>query len=209
MDNQHHIEDTTRSGSAAGRSGLPTAVWAVGGVMVALISGLAVALVLRSTPPAETTAATTVTSAGSTTTSAAAKPAAKGGYTGGGGDGGTDSRTTAAAHSCATCGVVESVREVQVKGEGTGLGAVAGGVLGGVVGHQMGGGDGKKALTVLGAVGGGVAGHEVEKRARANTTYEVRVRMADGTLRTVSSAQALKAGTRVNVDGNTLRTANG
>ena len=59
-----------------------------------------------------------------------------------------------------------------------------GGVLGGVVGHQAGGGSGKTALTVLGAIGGGLAGHEVEKRVRSETVYDVHVRMEDGSTRT-------------------------
>ena len=69
---------------------------------------------------------------------------------------------TTRAALCAICGVVESVSQIQQKGQGTGLGAVAGGLLGGVVGHQIGGGNGKTAMTVLGAIGGGVAGNEVE-----------------------------------------------
>src|ERR1700682_4124140 len=42
--------------------------------------------------------------------------------------------------SCTTCGVVESIRYVEKKGEGSGVGAIAGGVLGGVLGHQIGSG---------------------------------------------------------------------
>ena len=90
--------------------------------------------------------------------------------------------------ACADCGVVESVREVEVKGQGTGLGAVAGGVLGGVLGHQMGNGRGKDVMTVLGAAGGAVAGHQVEKQVRATKHWEVAVRMESGALRTVSSS---------------------
>jgi outer membrane lipoprotein SlyB len=108
---------------------------------------------------------------------------------------------------CTDCGVVEGVRAVQQKGKGTGLGAVAGGVLGGVVGHQMGGGKGKTALTVLGAIGGGLAGNEVEKRARATTVYEVRVRMDDGSVRTLQLAKAPTPGEHVIVEGNSLRPA--
>lgn len=89
---------------------------------------------------------------------------------------------------CADCGTVESVREVEVKGQGTGLGAVAGGVLGGVLGHQMGNGRGKDVMTVLGAAGGAVAGHQVEKQVRATKHWEVAVRMESGALRTVSSS---------------------
>lgn len=109
------------------------------------------------------------------------------------------------AERCSTCGVVEAVTPIQVKGEGTGLGAAAGGILGGVIGHQMGGGSGKDAMTVIGAVGGGVAGHEIEKRQRATTTYQVRVRMADGSLRTVTQPQAPAVGVAVRLEGEPLR----
>ena len=106
---------------------------------------------------------------------------------------------------CAHCGVVESVVAVKRKGEATGLGVVAGGVLGAVVGHQMGNGNGKKAMTVIGAVGGGVAGNEVEKHARGDTVYQVRVRMDDNTERTLEQANAPHVGARVEVQGNTLK----
>jgi outer membrane lipoprotein SlyB len=108
---------------------------------------------------------------------------------------------------CATCGVVEGVREVQVKGEATGLGAIAGGVLGGAVGNQAGKGNGRKAMTVIGAVGGGLAGHEIEKRARGETLYDVTVRMDDGSVRTLRQKTAPAKGARVTVDGKTLRSA--
>ncbi len=92
-----------------------------------------------------------------------------------------------AAASCNQCGTVQSVRAVQRAGSGTGLGAVGGGVVGGVVGNQFGGGSGRAALTVLGAVGGAFAGNEVEKRVRTTTSYEMTVRMEDGSLRTFHS----------------------
>jgi len=110
-----------------------------------------------------------------------------------------------AAARCSHCGVVESVRAVQQKGQGTGVGAVAGGVVGGVIGNQFGRGDGRTAMTVLGAVGGGLAGNEIEKRARSETLYEVHVRMDDGSLRTLRQRSAPKPGARVVVEGNTLK----
>ena len=113
----------------------------------------------------------------------------------------------AQAPVCANCGVIESVTPVVQKGEGSGLGAVAGGVLGGVLGHQMGGGTGKKAMTVIGAVGGGLAGHEVEKRARSTTLYQHKIRMADGSTRTITQAQQLAVGLNVHVDGTTITPA--
>lgn len=109
------------------------------------------------------------------------------------------------AAPCATCGKVESVNAVKQKGEGTGLGAVGGAVVGGLLGHQMGGGNGKKVTTVLGAVGGGVAGNEVEKHARATTVYQVKVRMEDGSLRTITQNSAPAVGQKVTVEGSTLR----
>jgi len=103
------------------------------------------------------------------------------------------------AAECRNCGVVEKVVAVKHKGEGTGVGAVAGGVVGGVLGHQVGGGNGKKAMTVLGAVGGGLAGHEIEKQARATTVYKVHVRMDDGTTRTVTQSTAPAVGSRIQI----------
>jgi outer membrane lipoprotein SlyB len=115
--------------------------------------------------------------------------------------------TTTPAALCASCGIVESVNAVQEKGEGSGVGAVAGGVLGGVVGHQVGGGNGKTAMTVLGAIGGGLAGHEVEKRVRSETRYDIRVRMEDGSSRVFHQAQSIAVGTRVVAEGGALRVA--
>ena len=113
--------------------------------------------------------------------------------------------TPLASSVCATCGKVEAVTAVQKKGEGTGLGAVGGAVVGGLVGSQLGGGSGKGALTVLGAIGGGVAGNEVEKRSRATTQYQVRVRMEDGSLRTLTQSTAPAVGQKVTVEGSTMK----
>lgn len=109
------------------------------------------------------------------------------------------------APTCANCGVVESVRAVQQKGQGSGVGAVAGGVLGGLVGNQMGKGSGKTAMTVLGAIGGGLAGNEVEKQQKSSTVYEVTVRMDDGSVRTLTQSNPPATGAHVEVNGHTLR----
>ena len=113
---------------------------------------------------------------------------------------------TQPAAVCTQCGVIEGVREVQQKGSGTGLGAVGGAVVGGAVGNQIGKGSGRTAMTVLGAIGGGLAGNEVEKRVRSETVYEVRVRMDDGSVRTLTQKTAPTPGSRVVVEGDTLRT---
>ena len=54
---------------------------------------------------------------------------------------------TPAKWRCAECGVVQSVREVVTKGEGSGVGAVGGAVVGGLLGHQVGSGRGQDIAT--------------------------------------------------------------
>lgn len=107
----------------------------------------------------------------------------------------------AAGANCADCGVVESIRAVESKGQGSGLGAVAGGVVGGILGNQVGGGSGRAAMTVVGAGAGAYAGHEVEKNMNKSVRYQVRVRMNDGAVRTFYEATqpALAVGQKVRV----------
>jgi hypothetical protein len=119
----------------------------------------------------------------------------------------TKTQAQAKAPACANCGTVESVNEVKKEGKGTGLGAVGGAVAGGLLGNQFGGGKGKTAMTVAGALGGGFAGNAVEKKVRSETVYDVGVRMQDGSLRTVQESQNYAIGTKVVVDGNTLKLA--
>ena len=102
---------------------------------------------------------------------------------------------------CADCGVIESIRVAEVKGEGSGLGAVAGGVAGGLIGNQIGHGTGRTVATIAGAAGGAYAGHTIEKNVKKHTVYRVTLRMDDGSLRTVSQreAPAYAVGDRVRV----------
>jgi outer membrane lipoprotein SlyB len=111
------------------------------------------------------------------------------------------------AASCAECGVVQSVREIDTKGEGSGLGAVGGAVAGGVLGSQIGGGSGTKIMTVVGAVGGAVAGNEIEKRVKTTKSYEITVRFEDGSSRAFSEASApsWRAGDKVKVVNGVLQ----
>ena len=101
---------------------------------------------------------------------------------------------------CRSCGVVESVRTITQRGEGSGLGAAGGAIVGGLLGNQIGSGSGRKLATVAGAVGGAVVGNQVEGNMKASTHYQVRVRMEDGKLRTIASSSAnWQAGDRVKV----------
>ncbi|NMM29273.1 MAG: glycine zipper 2TM domain-containing protein [Glaciimonas sp.] len=114
----------------------------------------------------------------------------------------------AQAAICGNCGTIESVRAIQQAAQpnGIGIGAVAGAVLGGILGNQVGGGDGRKLATVAGAVGGGFAGNEVERRTRTTTSYEIRVRMEDGSMRSFadSGQSGWRSGDRVKVVNGSL-----
>ena len=108
---------------------------------------------------------------------------------------------TSANAKCAECGVVESVREFDTKGEGSGIGVVGGAVVGGVLGHQVGGGSGKQIATVVGAVGGAVAGNEIEKHVKSSKSYDITVRFEDGSSRVINEASvpSWRTGDRVKV----------
>lgn len=112
----------------------------------------------------------------------------------------------ASAAVCESCGKVTSVRTIEQAAKPSGVGVVAGAVLGGVLGNQIGGGTGKTLSTVAGAAAGGYAGNEVEKRTRTSTTYEVEVRMEDGTARSFpfEALPGWKAGDKVRVINGTL-----
>lgn len=102
---------------------------------------------------------------------------------------------------CSSCGRVESVQAIPHAAKPSGLGVAAGAVLGGILGNQVGNGNGRTLATIAGAVGGGYAGNEVEKRSHTTTTYQVRVRMDDGSIRTFPYAQqpSWNTGDRVRV----------
>lgn len=110
---------------------------------------------------------------------------------------------------CGNCGNVESVRTIKQRAEGSGLGAAGGAIVGGLLGNQIGGGTGRQIATVAGAVGGAVVGNQVEGNMKATTSYEIRVRLDDGTLRTFrqSSQPQWRSGDRVRIVKGRLRAA--
>jgi len=112
-----------------------------------------------------------------------------------------------ASDICTTCGTVLSVSTEQRAGATNGTGAVAGGVLGAVVGNQVGHGSGRAIATVIGAVGGGFAGNHVEKSMKQHTVHVLRLRMDDGSVRTVEQSRAVAVGSRVVLRGGVARLA--
>ncbi len=110
----------------------------------------------------------------------------------------------AAQPPCNDCGVVQSMRLVEQKGQSSGVGMVAGGVLGGVIGHQIGSGRGNTAATIAGAGVGAYAGNQVEKNRNTKQYWSVAIRMDNGSTRnlTYSNKPAVNEGERVKlIDG--------
>jgi outer membrane lipoprotein SlyB len=110
---------------------------------------------------------------------------------------------------CGSCGNVESIRQITTRARGSGVGAAGGAILGGLLGNQVGGGHGRQLATVAGAVGGAVMGNQVEGNMKATQSYEIRVRLDDGTLRTFHqhSAPHWRNGDRVRIVKGSLRAA--
>ncbi|OTP65739.1 glycine zipper 2TM domain-containing protein [Caballeronia sordidicola] len=88
----------------------------------------------------------------------------------------------------------------------TGLGALGGAVLGGLAGTQVGNGRGRTAATIVGALGGGLAGNTVQHAVHKATSYNVQVRMSDGSYRNFSyqDEPGFQVGQRVRISGDRL-----
>jgi outer membrane lipoprotein SlyB len=110
---------------------------------------------------------------------------------------------------CSNCGNIESIRQIKTRAQGSGVGAAGGAVLGGLLGNQLGGGHGRQLATVAGAVGGAVVGNQVEGNMKADVSYEIRVRLDDGTLRTFHqhSVPPWRTGDRVRIVKGALHSA--
>ncbi|MEM5296448.1 glycine zipper 2TM domain-containing protein [Burkholderia sp. JPY481] len=103
-------------------------------------------------------------------------------------------------------GEVVAVNAVQTQEPTTGLGAVGGAVAGGLLGNQVGQGRGRVLATIAGAVGGGLAGNGIEHAVRKVATYQVQVRMQDGSYRNFNydTQPTVQVGERVHVYGDSL-----
>jgi len=108
---------------------------------------------------------------------------------------------------CHSCGVVESVRSIEHRGQGSGVGAAGGAILGGLLGNQIGSGHGRQLATVAGAVGGAVAGNQVEGNMKTTHSWEIVVRMDNGKKRVLhqSAQPQWRSGDQVKVVNGQLR----
>ncbi|HEX7971513.1 MAG TPA: hypothetical protein VF501_04760 [Thiobacillus sp.] len=118
------------------------------------------------------------------------------------GTGGKDySRDQARAAQEVQMGVVESVREVNIEGTKTPIGAGAGAVVGGVAGSTVGGGRGSIVGATVGAVLGGLGGAAAEEAVTRQKGVEITVKLDSGRLIAVTQAadEAFRVGDRVRV----------
>lgn len=113
----------------------------------------------------------------------------------------------AQAAPCLNCGVVESVREVTTRAQGSGVGAAGGAVVGGLLGNQVGSGHGRELATIVGAIGGAVAGNQVEGNIKATRSYNITVRLDNGHTRSFhqSTPPRWRSGDHVRIVKGALR----
>jgi outer membrane lipoprotein SlyB len=109
--------------------------------------------------------------------------------------------------TCSNCGVIESIRSVEHRPNGSGVGAAGGAILGGLLGNQVGSGHGRQIATVAGAVGGAVAGNQIEGNMKTTHSWNIVVRMDNGKTRTLtqSSQPQWRSGDAVRVVNGQLR----
>jgi outer membrane lipoprotein SlyB len=211
------------------RSRLPRTLIVAGGLGGVTVIALAVALIggtSTDAPAAETTGPVTVAAADAGNTATSTQPPLYPGIAQPGaatnGNSNTSSTGTSSSHAstssstsrsslssapCATCGTVLSVHAVTVQGSSSGAGAVTGGAAGALVGSQVAGGGSRTVGGIVGAIGGALLGNHIEKSTHRTTAYDVRVRMDDGSVRTLRQSKAPKVGEKVDIEGHTLRPA--
>jgi outer membrane lipoprotein SlyB len=106
-------------------------------------------------------------------------------------------------------GTVESVRDVTIANEESGVGTMTGAALGGIAGSNVGGGRGSAAAAIAGAVAGGLLGQQIENNANNKHGYEITVRLDNGELRAITQLadEMFRPGERVRLlsNGRTTR----
>jgi len=106
-------------------------------------------------------------------------------------------------------GTIVSVRQVQIEGTKSGVGAAAGTVIGGVAGSGIGDGRGSAIAAVVGGVAGGLIGDKVENTATKKAGLELTVQLDGGGIISVvqQAEEYFQAGDRVRLltSGGTAR----
>jgi outer membrane lipoprotein SlyB len=98
-------------------------------------------------------------------------------------------------------GIVESVREVNIEGTKTPIGAGAGAVVGGVAGSTVGSGKGSVVGAAVGAVLGGLGGAAAEEAVTRKNGVEITVKLDSGRMIAITQTadEEFRVGDRVRV----------
>lgn len=114
--------------------------------------------------------------------------------------------SASAVPPCLDCGVVANVRQVTNEAKPSGAGAVIGGLAGAVLGSNIGRGNTRTVASIAGAIGGGLLGNTIEKSRSQTTSYEVSLRMDDGSTRTIASEAmpSWRIGDKVRLDSGAI-----
>jgi outer membrane lipoprotein SlyB len=98
-------------------------------------------------------------------------------------------------------GVVESVRQVNIEGTKSPVGAAAGAVVGGAAGSTVGGGTGRVITTTVGALLGGLGGAAAEEAVTRQAGLEITVKLDSGRMIAITQAadEEFRVGDRVRV----------
>ncbi len=100
-------------------------------------------------------------------------------------------------------GTVLAVIPVRIQPQSSGMGGLIGMAAGGALGHQIGGGNGRVAATVIGALLGAAAGNRAEAGVTVSSGEQVTVRLQSGQVIAVTQAAdvPLRVGEQVQVVG--------
>lgn len=98
-------------------------------------------------------------------------------------------------------GIVDSVRDVNIEGTKTPIGAGAGAVVGGVAGSTVGGGKGSIVGVAVGAVLGGLGGAAAEEGITRKKGVEITVKLDSGRMIAIVQAadEEFRPGDRVRI----------
>jgi outer membrane lipoprotein SlyB len=101
-------------------------------------------------------------------------------------------------------GRVVDIRPITIKGQNSGVGALAGGAAGAGLGTQIGAGDGRGAAIIIGALIGAIGGAMAEQSMQDQKGFDITVTLRDGDTVTVAQYfgkddQMLSIGQRVMV----------
>ncbi len=106
-------------------------------------------------------------------------------------------------------GVVESLRNVLIEQNQSGVGTLGGAALGGLAGNTVGRGNGSVAGAIGGAIVGGLIGQQVEKNMNTKAGLEITIKLDNGNLTAVTQEadEPFNVGDRVRLlsNGRTTR----